>query len=198
MKGANPNIRVVINCAGGYQDGDVRCENVLQTSANMWDVNVLPSVAASHLASHVLQKDGLLILTGAAPVLHAPTPKILAYGISKAAIHHLVESLASEDAGLPEGVKAIGMLPTKIDTPMNRKFNPNDDFTTWTPTLAFSQQVLDWATKQADVQQGGLYVFETKSSKTKVYLANHPTGSSSKGKGKKTAATGSEDTENVA
>ncbi len=119
-----------------------------------------------------------MILAGAAPALGA-NPTELAYGVAKAGVHHLVKSLASPGSGLPSGARVVGMLPVRIDTPMNRKFNPEADFSTWTPTNAFSQQVLEWAIGQAEVQQGGLYVFKTENFKTTVELANPPTGASS-------------------
>lgn len=58
---------------------------------------------------------------------------MIGYGVAKAAVHHLTKSLAGKDSGLPNDSAAIAILPITLDTPMNRKWMPNADFSTWTP-----------------------------------------------------------------
>lgn len=87
-------------------------------------------------------------MTGALAALN-PTPGMIGYGIAKSAVHHLVYDLAQPNGGLPEGAKVSAILPyvppplflkkliffpsrITIDTPMNRKFMPKADFSTWT------------------------------------------------------------------
>jgi len=53
--------------------------------------------------------------------------------MAKAAVHHLTKSLACKDSGLPEKSLVVAILPITLDTPMNRKWMPKADFTTWTP-----------------------------------------------------------------
>lgn len=53
--------------------------------------------------------------------------------MAKAAVHHLTKSLASQNSGLPENAIAVAILPITLDTPMNRKWMPKADFSTWTP-----------------------------------------------------------------
>ena len=51
---------------------------------------------------------------------------MIGYGMAKAAIHHLVKSLAVPDkSGLPEATFTAAILPITLDTPMNRKWMPN-------------------------------------------------------------------------
>lgn len=57
---------------------------------------------------------------------------MIGYGAAKAAVHHLTRSLACKNSGLPEEAVAFAILPITLDTPMNRKWMPNADFTTWT------------------------------------------------------------------
>lgn len=68
------------------------------------------SVLAAYLASQYLSENGLLVLTGAAAALNG-TPSMLSYGMSKAAVHHLVKSLASDEGGLPKGAQVACLLP---------------------------------------------------------------------------------------
>ena len=77
-------------------------EAVFETADKMWNYNVQSALLASHVACNALQDKGLLVLTGANGALN-PWAGALGYGISKAATHHLVASLATEGSGMPNG-----------------------------------------------------------------------------------------------
>lgn len=51
--------------------------------------------------------------------------------MAKAAVHQLVKSLSCPKSGLPEGALCAALLPVTLDTPMNRKFMPDGDTSTW-------------------------------------------------------------------
>lgn len=53
--------------------------------------------------------------------------------MAKAAVHHLTKSLGSEGSGMPSQATVAAILPVTLDTPMNRKWMPQADFSTWTP-----------------------------------------------------------------
>ena len=55
-------------------------------------------------------RNGLLVLMGASAAL-GPTPGAVAYGLAKAAVHHLVKSAAADGSGMPAGSKTIGVCP---------------------------------------------------------------------------------------
>lgn len=57
---------------------------------------------------------------------------MIGYGMAKAAVHQLTKSLSSKDGGLPAGSVALALLPVTLDTPMNRKWMPTADTSTWT------------------------------------------------------------------
>lgn len=94
--------------------------------------SVWSSVIASSIASKYLKPGGILVLTGAKAAL-GPTPGMIGYGLAKAAVHHLTKSLADENGGLPTGAYVFSILPVTLDTPMNRKWMPKADTSTWTP-----------------------------------------------------------------
>lgn len=56
------------------------------------------------------------------------TPGMIGYGMAKAAIHQLTKTLAHHDSGMPEKSCVLALLPITLDTPMNRKWMPNADF----------------------------------------------------------------------
>lgn len=58
---------------------------------------------------------------------------MIGYGMAKAAVHSLTRSLAAEDGGLPTDTLTVAILPVTLDTPMNRKWMPKADHTSWTP-----------------------------------------------------------------
>jgi len=75
---------------------------------------------------------GLLTLPGAKPAL-GETPGMIGYGMAKAAVHQLTKSLSQPDGGLPANSTSLALLPITLDTPMNRKWMPTADTSTWTP-----------------------------------------------------------------
>ena len=90
--------------------------------------SVWTSAIAAHVAAKKLAPGGLLILPGAAPVCDGGTAGMIAYGASKAAVHHMNLSVSSKDGGLPDGATSLCLAPVILDTPMNRKFMADADF----------------------------------------------------------------------
>lgn len=66
---------------------------------------------------------------------------MIGYGLAKAAVHQLTKSLAEEKSGLPENSLVVSILPICLDTPMNRKWMPKADFSTWTTTDFIAEYV---------------------------------------------------------
>ncbi|RQM18263.1 hypothetical protein DD237_000030 [Peronospora effusa] len=121
-------INTVVCTAGGWTGGSIHDADSLANLGDMHAKNLESAFLATYLASHLLVPGGLLVLTGATAALKA-TPGMVSYGASKAATHHLIASAVTE---LPKDSSVLGVLPTTIDTPMNRKFMANADFSSWT------------------------------------------------------------------
>lgn len=137
----NGSVDVVVCAAGGWAGGSIKDADTLVNLGDMHAKNTESALMAAHLASHLLNPGGLLVLTGATAALKA-TPGMISYGISKVATHHLI---ASSEGSLPEYATALGVLPAVIDTPMNRKFMPDADFTSWTPVEEIAKKIHEWA-----------------------------------------------------
>lgn len=121
----------IICVAGGWAGGSAASKDFLANSELMWKQSVWSSVIAASLAAQTLKDDGFLSLTGAKAALEG-TPGMIGYGMAKAAVHQLTKSLAEKDGGLPAGSLVASILPVTLDTPMNRKWMPKADTTTWT------------------------------------------------------------------
>lgn len=121
----------VICVAGGWAGGNAK-KDLAQNANLMWQQSVWSSSISATICANHLSEGGVLTLTGADPALKG-TPGMIGYGMAKAAVHQLTKSLAAKNSGLPENSLVVAILPITLDTPMNRKWMPKADFSTWTP-----------------------------------------------------------------
>lgn len=122
----------ILTVAGGWAGGNAAAEKFLDNAELMIKQSVNSSLIAASLAAKHLAESGVLTLTGAAGAT-GPTPGMIGYGMAKAAVHHLTKTLAAENSGMPKGSLVAAVLPMTLDTPMNRKWMPKADHSTWTP-----------------------------------------------------------------
>ncbi|KAF7265699.1 hypothetical protein GWI33_020782 [Rhynchophorus ferrugineus] len=155
--------------AGGWAGGNAS-KDLAKNSEMMWNQSVCSSVIAASLASKHLKEGGVLQLTGAKAALE-PTSGMIGYGMAKAAVHHLTKSLASSNSGLPANSTVLAILPITLDTPMNRKWMPNADFSTWTPLEFLAQLFINWSKNQERPKSGSLVQLVTTNSKTDLVIA---------------------------
>lgn len=121
----------VICVAGGWAGGNAK-KDLAKNADLMWRQSVWSSAISATISANHLKQGGLLTLTGADPALKG-TPGMIGYGMAKAAVHQLTKSLAGSNSGLPENSLVVSILPITLDTPMNRKWMPKGDFSSWTP-----------------------------------------------------------------
>lgn len=157
----------VICVAGGWAGGNAS-KDLAKNTDLMVKQSVWSSVISASVASNFLKEGGVLTLTGAKPAL-AATPGMIGYGMAKAAVHQLTKSLSASGSGLPENSLVVSILPITLDTPMNRKWMPNADFTTWTPLEFVAELFLTWIQNPtARPVNGSLLQLVTKESKTEL------------------------------
>ncbi|CAI5442260.1 unnamed protein product [Caenorhabditis angaria] len=131
--------------AGGWAGGSAASKDFIKNCDLMWKQSVWSSTIAARLAHSYLKPGGVLQLTGAAAANDA-TPGMIGYGLAKAAVHHLTKSLAEKDGGLPENSAVLTIQPITLDTPMNRKWMPKADHSSWTPLDYISENLHKWTT----------------------------------------------------
>eukprot|EP00834_Sanchytrium_tribonematis_P005112 NODE_289_length_10645_cov_0.615115.p6 type:complete len:216 gc:universal NODE_289_length_10645_cov_0.615115:1043-396(-) len=159
-----PSVDSIISAAGGWAGGSISSKELLESVSKMFHMNTLSAALAGHLASLKLKKGGLLVLFGAEAGRDA-TPGMIGYGMSKAATHHLVSSLAA-DINFPGKVACL--LPITLDTPSNRKYMGDQDTSTWTPMPLIAKEIEKWL--KDGVVHGGLYTIKTLSGNTSFIL----------------------------
>eukprot|EP01091_Cochliopodium_minus_P020172 TRINITY_DN8727_c0_g1_i1.p1 TRINITY_DN8727_c0_g1~~TRINITY_DN8727_c0_g1_i1.p1 ORF type:complete len:235 (-),score=63.75 TRINITY_DN8727_c0_g1_i1:183-887(-) len=160
----------VINVAGGWVGGGILDEGLLQSIDKMWNFNVQSSILCSQIAAKHLREGGLLVLTGASAGL-GPTPSMLGYGISKAATHHIIKSLSTNDSGMPKNSTVVGILPITLDTKPNRESMPKANFDNWTPLSFVSNLLVDWSSGDDRPGNGSLIKLKTENGKTELVFS---------------------------
>lgn len=143
--------------AGGWAGGDASHESFIKNTDLMMKQSIWTSVISANVAAHHLKEGGVLQLVGAEPCLSG-THFMIGYGLSKAAVHQLTASLAQKGGGLPEGAVVQCILPKTLDTPMNRKFMANADFTTWTPMPYIADMFTKWLEDPASRHPNGALI----------------------------------------
>jgi NAD(P)-dependent dehydrogenase (short-subunit alcohol dehydrogenase family) len=113
---------VLVNTIGAYELGDALSVTP-QTLKQMIDVNLgsalwLTQAVVPHMQQ---QGSGVIVHVAARPGVE-PTAGAAAYGVSKAALVHLVRTLDVELR--PHGIRVNAVVPELIATPKNRSFLP--------------------------------------------------------------------------
>jgi NAD(P)-dependent dehydrogenase (short-subunit alcohol dehydrogenase family) len=128
---------VLVNTVGGYRAGTPLHETPLETWDFMIDLNARTVYnTCKAVIPHMLAgQSGAIVSVAARPGL-AGKKNMAAYGLSKAAVIRMTESMAAEL--LDAGIRVNCIIPGTIDTPANREDMPEADFSKWVkpPSLA--------------------------------------------------------------
>ena len=125
---------------GGFAGGQAVVDADDKTFQRMLDVNLKPLLNILRAAIPPLRQigTGCVIAVGSRAAVE-PGPRVGAYSASKAAMLSIMKTVALEnkDAGLRANV----ILPGTIDTPANRKSNPDADFSKWVQPAAIASLI---------------------------------------------------------
>jgi len=161
----------VVNVAGGWAGGgldtDVVATFELMCAQSVYSSIFAAQIANKHLAAATKTSPSTLILPGA-EAAKGPTSFMMGYGMAKAAVHHLVASIASDPFQLPPGARTYGVLPITLDTPSNRAGMPDADKSTWTPLPEAATTVVELADGEISAPNGALLTWVTKNGKTNL------------------------------
>jgi len=154
VKAKYGRLDALINIAGGF-----RWEKVESGDAATWDflfaLNLKTALNASKAAIPSLLESGAgrIVNVGAGSALKAAAG-IGPYAASKAAVHKLTESLAEEFKN--RGVTVNAVLPSIIDTPVNRADMPKANFDHWVRPIDLAAVILFLASDEAKAVTGAL------------------------------------------
>ncbi len=142
----------LVNTIGTFSMAPI-AENALSGWAQLMDLNaktVLVSSAAV-LPYMVARRYGRIVHIAAGAGLKG-TAGLGVYSASKAAVIRIIESIAAEHRA--DGITANCILPATIDTPQNRKANPQSDHSDWVKPAAIARSIALLLSPEAAVITG--------------------------------------------
>ena len=144
----------LVNVAGAF-----RWERVEEGDIGTWDllynVNVRTAVNASRAALPLLKRGGAgrIVNIGAAGAIKAASG-MGAYAASKAGVAKLTEALADEVKD--NGITVNAVLPSIIDTPVNRADMPTAEFDRWVKAEQIADLIVFLLSDRASAITGAL------------------------------------------
>lgn len=116
------------NIAGTWMGGTPIEETEVDTFEAIFDINLKTMFLMSkHALPHLRQSEGAIVSVSARSSLEGGSGDG-PYRASKAGIRLLTETIAEENRG---AVRANAVMPSVIDTPMNREMMPDADHDEW-------------------------------------------------------------------
>jgi len=150
-----PSLWASIHTAGGFVAGAIT-----DTSLPMWkqmhDINSVTCFLCCREATRKIRESGQggrIVNVAAKPALVA-TAGLSAYSASKAAVASLTATLSEELAS--ENIWVNAVVPSIMDTPINRQAMPKADFSKWPKLSQVAATIAFLASPQNAVTRGGL------------------------------------------
>ena len=144
---------VLVNTVGGYAGGLKLWEMDAKIFDRMLQLNLRSGFALSRAVVPAMLKQGhgaIVNVAAKAAVDHAAGAS--AYASSKAAAVALMDSLAADLKGT--GVRVNSILPSIIDTKVNREAMPDADFSKWPKPEEIARVILFLCSDEAAVVHG--------------------------------------------
>jgi NAD(P)-dependent dehydrogenase (short-subunit alcohol dehydrogenase family) len=147
---------ILVHTVGGFAGGQSITETDDATFQRMFAVNLYATFYLLRAAVPVMRKtrNGRIVAIGSRAALESGAG-VGAYSASKAAMVSLIRTVAQEnkDAGITANV----ILPGTMDTPANRKFMPNSDFSKWVRPAAVAS-LITWLVSDAGKDVDGAVI----------------------------------------
>ncbi|WP_254523544.1 SDR family NAD(P)-dependent oxidoreductase [Natrinema caseinilyticum] len=141
----------LLNVAGTWRGGDHIEATALQEFDFLVNVNLKTAFLASkHALPHLQEAEGSIVSISARSSLEGGEGDG-PYRITKAGIRLLTETLAEENRGT---VRANCVMPSVIDTPMNREMMPDADHDSWVDPLEIADVLAFLCSDGAAVTSG--------------------------------------------
>jgi NAD(P)-dependent dehydrogenase (short-subunit alcohol dehydrogenase family) len=139
------------NIAGTWRGGDPIHETDAGTFDFLFDVNLKTMFLASkHALPHLQETEGAIVSISSRSSLEGGEGDGI-YRATKAGVRLLTETIAAENQGT---VRANAVMPSVIDTPMNREMMPDADFEKWVDPRDIAAMLLVLCSDAATVTSG--------------------------------------------
>jgi len=147
------HLDALVNTVGGYAGAVKMWETERKVFDRMLDLNLRSGYVLARAAVPVMLKQGsgaVVNVAAKAAVDHGAGASV--YAASKAAVVALMDSLAADVKGT--GVRVNSVLPSIIDTAVNRDAMPDANFATWPKPEEIASVILFLASDAAEVIHG--------------------------------------------
>ncbi len=142
---------VLCNIAGTWRGGDPLHKTDVSEFDLLFDVNLKTMFLASkHAIPHLHETEGAIVSVSSRSSLEGGEGDG-PYRASKAGIRLLTETIAEENRGV---VRANTIMPSVINTPMNREMMPDANQDTWVDPAAIATVVCFLCSDAAEVTSG--------------------------------------------
>lgn len=139
------------NIAGTWKGGTPIENTDVNTFDMLFNVNLKTMFLASkHAIPHLRDTNGAIVSVSARSSLEGGEGDG-PYRASKAGVRLLTETIAEENTG---DLRANAIMPSVIDTPMNREMMPDADHSTWVDPYDIADVVLFLCSNEAGVTSG--------------------------------------------
>jgi len=142
-------IDVAILTVGGFAAG-----NILETKTSVinkqykLNFETAYNIARPTFVQMKRQRQGRIFIIGSRPGLDARNGKgMAAYGLAKSLLFRLADILNDEADG--KDIVTSVVIPSTIDTPLNRKAMPNADFNAWVKTEQIADIIYFYSSEEA-------------------------------------------------
>ena len=141
----------LLNIAGTWRGGDPIHDTDVDTFDFLFDVNLKTMFLASkHALPHLRETEGAVVSVSARSSLEGGEGDGL-YRATKAGVRLLTETIAEENLGT---VRANAVMPSVIDTPMNRETMPDSDHDRWVDPADIAAMMLLLCSDASSVTSG--------------------------------------------
>ena len=148
---AHGHLDALANVAGTWRGGDPLDETAVETFDFLVNVNLKSMyLTTKHALPHLRESNGAVVSVSARSSLEGGKGDGI-YRATKAGIRILTETVAEENLG---AVRANAIMPSVIDTPMNREMMPDADHDAWVDPADIAEVVQFLVSDAASVTSG--------------------------------------------
>jgi NAD(P)-dependent dehydrogenase (short-subunit alcohol dehydrogenase family) len=150
-----PELWASIHLVGGFTMAKVE-DTSLADFEKQWRMNAVTCFLGCREAVKTIRKTGKggrIVNVAARPAV-TPVAGMIAYAASKATVASITQSLAAEV--LHDNILVNAVLPSTIDTPANRKSQPNADHSKWPTPAQIAETIMFLASEHNAVTTGTL------------------------------------------
>jgi NAD(P)-dependent dehydrogenase (short-subunit alcohol dehydrogenase family) len=134
-------LRAVINLVGAYGGSGLVHETSIDDFEALLRTNLRPTYLVTAAAlPHLVAAGGGSVVCVSSRAAVAPFPGAVGYVTGKAAVLAFANTVAVEYKA--QGVRANTVLPSVIDTPLNRRVQPGADVSRWVDPAEIAQVIL--------------------------------------------------------